>query len=222
MEPLLFFIAGLPIAFFANRLVQHFTVTYAGEEQDEAARVLPWQRQPWARYVRLACVVSLPPLMALAGARFDLLGAAAISLFLLGLILCTATDLLHYRVPNVITYPGVVLAVFAAALLPGGDVISALASALVAGFTFLVLAIITRGGIGLGDVKLAAMIGAGLGFPAAYQAMATGVIAGGVIILVLWLAGVVTRKQAVPYAPFLAVAAVIFALQGGASFAPLS
>ena len=91
----------------------------------------------------------------------------------------------------------------------------------IAGAVFLVMAVVTRGGLGLGDVKLAMLIGAALGFPGAYQALVAGVMAGGVCILALFLARVVSRRQAVPYAPFLALAAVAVALTQGTAFAPL-
>lgn len=219
MEPILFFLAGLPLAFLLNGVITRFGRAYAEEEYDDSVKQLPWQRQPFNRYVRLACVLSLPPLFALSAARFDLLAAVAVSLFVAGLIVCTATDLLHYRVPNAVTYPAIPLALLAAAVLPDGDLSGALIAALAGGLAFLIMAIVTRGGIGLGDVKLAVMIGAGLGFPAAYQSIMAGVIVGGIIIILFWLAGIVSRKQSVPYAPFLAIAAVVFALHTGTSFA---
>jgi prepilin signal peptidase PulO-like enzyme (type II secretory pathway) len=65
------------------------------------------------------------------------------------------------------------------------------------------------------------LIGAGLGFPGGYQALVAGVMAGGFVILLLFFTGVVSRRQAVPYAPFLALAAVAVVLTHGANFAPL-
>jgi leader peptidase (prepilin peptidase)/N-methyltransferase len=105
--------------------------------------------------------------------------------------------------------------------MPDGEIMEAVLAALLGGGLFLVLSILTRGGIGLGDVKLAVLIGAGLGLPGAYQALFLGIIVGGLVIAVLFLAGVVGRRQAVPYAPFLALAAVGVVLAQGAAFAPL-
>jgi prepilin signal peptidase PulO-like enzyme (type II secretory pathway) len=229
MEPFLFFLFGLPVAFAANYLIMRLTDL---EEDDEAeidaetkgrlaAKRLPWHLGPWPVRVRLLSVASIPALTAVAGWRFDVAQAVAVSLLVVALIVCTATDLLRYRVPNAVTYPGVVLALAAALLMPGADFVTALVAAGLGGFVFLLMAIITRGGMGLGDVKLAVLIGAGLGLPAAYQALALGVIVGGLVILVLFLAGVVGRRQAVPYAPFLALTAVAVVLMQGAAFAPL-
>jgi prepilin signal peptidase PulO-like enzyme (type II secretory pathway) len=66
-----------------------------------------------------------------------------------------------------------------------------------------------------------ALIGAALGFPGGYQALVAGVMAGGIVILLLFVTGVVSRRQAVPYAPFLALSAVAVVLTHGANFAPL-
>ncbi|HXH20638.1 MAG TPA: A24 family peptidase [Dehalococcoidia bacterium] len=230
MTPLLFFLAGIPAA-----LVLNHGIAVLGREQDPAedgleanepgpgpvVRKLPWQVQPWRDRVRVLVVAAAPFLMAGAGWRFEPLEAVAVSALILALLLCTGTDLIEYRVPNVVTYPGIVLALAAAALFPDGDPVNALVAGVVGGLIFLVLAIVTRGGLGLGDVKLAVLIGVALGFPASYQALVIGVLTGGVVILALFLAGIVSRKQAVPYAPFLALAAVGIVLTQGAVFAPL-
>jgi len=124
-------------------------------------------------------------------------------------------------VPNAVTYPGILLALVAAVFMPDADLKGALLAAAIVGTFFLVLALLSRGGLGLGDVKLAILIGAALGLPAAYQALFLGVLAAGVVMLLLFLAGVVGRREAVPYAPFLALAAVAVVLVEGAAFAPL-
>ncbi len=97
----------------------------------------------------------------------------------------------------------------------------ALLAAAAGGAIFFIIALVSRGGLGLGDVKLAILIGAALGPQAGYEAMLLGVSAGGVILLLLLVSGFVDRRQAVPYAPFLALAAAAIVLLRGASFAPL-
>ena len=220
MEPLVFFLVGLPLAFICSHLVVR--LTDFDEEMVEGAdtRKLPWQVEPWTSRVRWGVVLLLPAFMAVAGSRFDVAQAALISLIVAGLLVCTATDLLRYRVPNVITYPSIIVALLAALIMPDADLQSAVIAALAAGFCFFVLAVITRGGLGLGDVKLAVLIGALLGLNA-LAAIFWGVVAGGVVIFVLYATGVVGRKEPVPYAPFLAIAAISVALLQGAAFAPL-
>jgi prepilin signal peptidase PulO-like enzyme (type II secretory pathway) len=72
----------------------------------------------------------------------------------------------------------------------------------------------------MADVKFAVLIGAGLGLPAAYSALALGVIPGGLVMTALLVLGVVSKRQATPYTPFLAVGAIAVVLLEGAAFAP--
>ena len=77
----------------------------------------------------------------------------------------------------------------------------------------LIVALISRGGMGGGDVKLAGLIGLVTGFPLVFVAMCLGVVSGGLVAGVL-LAGVLLvtkvkkRKETIPFGPFLALAAV--------------
>jgi prepilin signal peptidase PulO-like enzyme (type II secretory pathway) len=221
MEALAFFLAGLPLVLAANRIVVQLTTFEDDPAERQDRRHLPWQHGAWPARVRWGVLLLLPPAMAVAGGRFDVLQAAGVSLLVAALLICTATDLLRYRVPNVITYPGTVLALAAAVLMPEGDIRDAVLAAILGGALFLVLALVTRGGIGLGDVKLAMLIGAALGLPVGYQALLYGVVAAAVVAVVLLLVGVVTRKQAIPYAPFLSLAAIAVTLMQGTAFAPL-
>jgi leader peptidase (prepilin peptidase)/N-methyltransferase len=223
MTPLLFFLLGLPVAVFAERIMRRFTVIedHVAEDGSTAAKRLPWQRDKWAPRVRFAVAAMIPPMLALAGWRFDLGPAIGVSLLVVALLICTATDLLRYRVPNAVTYPGILLALAAAALMPGTGLKDAVLAAVTAGGAFLFLAILTRGGMGLGDVKLATLIGAGLGLQTSYQALFVGVFAAGMILLLFLAFGVVSRKQAIPYAPFLALGALAMMFLHGAAFAPL-
>ncbi len=165
-------------------------------------------------------MLMLPVFMAVAGSRFDVLPALLISSLLAALLVCTATDLLRFRVPNAITYPSIALALFLAIVMPDADLEGAVIAAVLSGGIFFVMAVITRGGLGFGDVKLSVLIGAMLGWPEAYLALFAGVVAGGVIIFLLFAVGVVRRKDPVPYALFLALAAIAVVLLEGAAFAP--
>lgn len=221
MEPLLFFLAGLPLVYLANLIVLKLTDFEEELVDEDDARALPWQKGNWPDRVRWAVLLLLPVTMAVAASRFDLLQAMAVSLLLLGLLVITATDMLRFRVPNVVTYPGTILALAAAVLMPDGSIGDALLAALLGGGAFFVLAVITRGGIGLGDVKLAVLIGAGLGLPIAVQALFYGILVAAIVMALLLVAGIVGRRQAVPYAPFLSLGAIVMVLTQGAAFAPL-
>ncbi|MPZ49365.1 MAG: hypothetical protein GEU75_08725 [Dehalococcoidia bacterium] len=222
MSALAFFLLGIPAAFAVERLIFRFSRP-VGDLEDEslATKRLPWQAEPWPARVRLALAMLTPPLMAIAGWRFEAVAALAVTPLILAMLICTGTDLLRYRVPNAVTYPGTLLALLAAVLMPDADLVSALLAALLGGGLFLLLAVVSRGGIGLGDVKLAVLIGAALGLPGAYQALFIGMAVAGAVLVLLLVGGIVGRRQAVPYAPFLALSAVGFVLLNGAAFAPL-
>lgn len=84
-----------------------------------------------------------------------------------------------------------------------------------AGFGFLlILALLVKGGMGLGDVKLAAVMGLFLGFPWVFMALVFSFLAGGCVGGGLMLLRVVGRKDHIPFGPWLALGAAITALYG--------
>jgi len=119
------------------------------------------------------------------------------------------------KLPNRIVYPTLaVSAVYlAAAALAGApvDLLGAGIGFLGYGGGLLVVALVSPKGMGMGDVKLAALIGLVLGaLGLRYVAVAAGlgILLGGVGAVVALLAGA-SRKQAVPFGPFLAAGAVL-------------
>ncbi len=74
-------------------------------------------------------------------------------------------DLKHRLILNRVTYPAMVVAVALSPVSPGLDLWRALAGGVGIGLFFLIQNVISRGGIGLGDAKLGALVGAlcGLG-----------------------------------------------------------
>jgi leader peptidase (prepilin peptidase) / N-methyltransferase len=140
--------------------------------------------------------------------------ALGLALVLL-LVPATSIDLEHRRIPNAITLPGCLLAiVFGFALNPSGEPTRLLAG-LGAGGAFLVVALISPKGMGMGDVKLATMIGLFLGnavIPAITIALLAGVLVGAVVIAKVGVAA--GRKTAVPFGPFLALGAIVSLFAG--------
>ena len=62
--------------------------------------------------------------------------------------------------------------------------------------------------MGWGDVKLAGFIGIAAGYPLIFVAIFLAVVCGGLIAAVLLLTKIRGRKEAIPFGPFLAVAAI--------------
>jgi leader peptidase (prepilin peptidase)/N-methyltransferase len=124
-------------------------------------------------------------------------------------------DLEHRIIPNKLTALGAVLALaIGLALDPSGEPQRLLAGAAAAGF-LLLAALAYPGGMGMGDVKLAGVLGLFLGravAPAILIALLAGVLAGGAIVARRGVSE--GRKTAVPFGPFLAFGAVVATFVG--------
>jgi leader peptidase (prepilin peptidase) / N-methyltransferase len=123
---------------------------------------------------------------------------------------------------NKVVYPGMAAALLFALFLSQpwitqlkfhGIANFALGSAI--GFVlFVLIAIISRGGMGWGDVKLAALIGLATGFPLVFVALIMGAITGGLVAVFLLVTRKRGRKQSLPFGPFLSLATWITLLWG--------
>ena len=79
----------------------------------------------------------------------------------------------------------------------------------------LLVVILSRGGMGLGDVKMAALMGFAIGFPAIFFTLILAAIIGGIVAAVLLLAKKKKRKEGIPFAPILSLATITTLLGGG-------
>jgi leader peptidase (prepilin peptidase)/N-methyltransferase len=139
-------------------------------------------------------------------------------LFASAMVALFAIDLEHHLLPDAITLPGVVLGLLAALFLPPGFRDAVTGMLLGGGVLWLIGEAYYRysgeEGMGGGDVKMLAMIGAFLGWELVIVALVFSSIAGSLIGLLL----IVTRrgglKYALPYGTFLAMAAVVASLYG--------
>jgi leader peptidase (prepilin peptidase) / N-methyltransferase len=137
--------------------------------------------------------------------RFGLSGRAIVeAVFAVVLVLLTAIDLQRRLIPNVIVLPTLV-AVLAAqiALSPDRAPEWVIASAAAALFFFVPL-LIYPAGMGMGDVKLAALLGAALGKAVILAVIAGLFTAGAFGVLILVREGVASRKKSIAFGPFLA------------------
>jgi len=161
-----------------------------------------------------AVTVALPLVAVLAGQRAGSAGAAlAITLFAAVLLLLAVVDWEQRRLPNVVVLPAL-----AAAVALSADPLAAGLAAAAAFVVFLAVYALGRrlygpGALGMGDVKLAALVAAVVG-PAAVAALLGGVLLAGGGAAVGLLSGRVRRGAALPYGSFLAVAGVVVLLWG--------
>ncbi len=138
----------------------------------------------------------------------------------LGLIFCallvtiTITDLEQRIIPNAILAAGAVAAVVIAAATDPSSLSERAIAALGGGAFMLAFALAYPRGMGMGDVKLVAVMGLFLG-RALIPALAVAVLAGAVVGLVTMLRyGPEARKHAIPFGPFLALGGVVGLLAG--------
>jgi prepilin signal peptidase PulO-like enzyme (type II secretory pathway) len=129
-------------------------------------------------------------------------------------------DVKHRLILNRVSYPAVVLAFAAVAITPDLTYQSALIGAVTLGLFFFVFSVISRGGMGMGDAKLAVFVGAITGFelspfssPRALLAAFYGVMLGGVVTLLLLITRIRGLKDAIPYGPFICLGAIIVLYQ---------
>jgi leader peptidase (prepilin peptidase) / N-methyltransferase len=130
------------------------------------------------------------------------------------LIAVADIDLEHRIVPNRILAPMALWAVAASAVIRPGK----LPELLIAGagaFTLLLLAALAyAGGMGMGDVKLAGVMGLCLGLPVA-PALLVAFFTGSVVGVAIMLRhGAAARKRAVPFGPFLALGGLVALVAG--------
>ncbi len=139
-------------------------------------------------------------------------------LFACAMVVLFAIDLEHHLLPNVITLPGIAIGLISSAVLPPGLVDALIGAAIGGGVLWLIGEAYYRysghEGMGGGDVKMLAMIGAFLGWKLVLVTLVLSSFAGsliGVAVIALKRGGM---KYALPYGTFLALGALVASLAG--------
>lgn len=137
-------------------------------------------------------------------------------------IVLMVIDLEHNLILNKIVFPAMIVALPISILLPQSSLISlpwpeavngVIGGAI--GFALLlILALIYRGGMGWGDVKMAGLIGLVVGFPSVFVSLLMGIIFGGLVAGILLLLKKKKRKESIPFGSFLAVTTIVTLLWG--------
>jgi len=164
--------------------------------------------------------------------------------FICGLIVIAFVDLKHMIIPNVITYPGILLGILYNVLktdwqnslelasnfsfgilnffelLNEIPILDSLFGVILGGGILLLIAysyeiIKKRQGMGMGDVKLLALIGAFLGWQGVFFVIFLSSILGSIVGLSIIIARRGDLKYALPFGPFLSIAAIIYIFTGG-------
>ncbi len=140
-------------------------------------------------------------------------------LFVAALIAITVIDLHHQIIPDVISLPGIVMGVLGSFIIPQITYWNSLIGMLAGGGSLFLVAtgyqwLFKREGMGGGDVKLLAMIGAFLGWKAIILTILLSSLIGSVIGIMVMLIKGKDFKYAIPFGPFLAIGAVISLVWG--------
>ena len=180
------------------------------------------------RTCRASIGVQYPIVEALTAAMFALVwwhygpGPLAASRLIFGcaLIVLFAIDLEHHLLPNVITLPGIVVGFLFSLFTPPGWIASLIGVLAGGGVLWLVAETYYRirheEGLGMGDVKMLAMVGAFLGWQLTLLTLMLASLSGTVIGLGLIASGRGGMKDALPFGTFLALGAAAAASIGPA------
>jgi leader peptidase (prepilin peptidase) / N-methyltransferase len=164
--------------------------------------VLRWAGVATALVLAAVCLIVLDPV------SDGIVGAAGCAV----LVALSVRDLESRIVPNRIVVPALVAALVARSALDPSP--RWILGVLAAGGILFVLALVHPAGLGMGDVKLGAFLGAWLGWNG-LLALTLGVFAAFLPALgLIVLKGRAARKIGLPFAPFLAIGGVVALLAG--------
>jgi leader peptidase (prepilin peptidase)/N-methyltransferase len=235
------FVLGSIAASFANvciyRLPLRQSIVSPASRCTSCQRSLrPWHNLPIVSFValrgrcafcqariswRYLVVESLGGLLYLLG--YHQLGltvhAFAYALLVTVLLIVSFIDLAHMIIPDAVTLPGIVVGIAISSLPSSIGFANAVAGACLGGGIFFLIVSVYPAGMGGGDVKLIAMIGAFVGWQAVLATIILGAFCGAVSGLTLILLGLKGRRDPVPFGPFLAIGGTAAMLWGEALLA---
>jgi leader peptidase (prepilin peptidase)/N-methyltransferase len=235
-------VLGLAVGSFLNvciyRLPRQQSIAYPPSRCTRCGRSLSWYDNipviSWA-FLRGRCrqcgdpISAQYPIVELVTAVLAVLivwltpsGALVVSRLLLGAILIALfmIDLEHQILPNIITIPGLVIGLALSAIAPPGWQSAFIGAALGAAILYAIAAgyylVRKEEGMGMGDVKMLAMIGAFLGWQSVLLTLVLSSFAGAVIGIALLATSRGNMRYALPFGTFLAIGALVAMLSGDA------
>lgn len=231
---MIYLFVGLLIGSFINVVVYRLpigkSVVYPGSECLKCNNKLSWQDlipvisylilKGKCRFCGVKISVRYPLVELLTGFLFTVVvlckGEFAVPFLLLTslLIVITLIDLDTYYIPDVLLVCGVFSWVVMVGVYNFISIQHAFYGALAGFMVMLIIYLLSRGGMGFGDVKFAAMVGLYLGVELTLLALMLAFIMGSVIGGGLLISGLKTRKDALPFGPFIAFGCFVSFLFG--------
>jgi leader peptidase (prepilin peptidase)/N-methyltransferase len=231
---------GLAVGSFLNvcihRLPRHESLNWPGSHCTACSRALAWyENVPVLSWLVLrgrcrTCgerISGMYPIVELVTGAMFLAGyliygwtplLAARLLFGCAMVVLFAIDLRHRILPNAITVPGIAVGFVLSFALPPGWLASLIGLLAGGGVLFAIAEIYyrTRGieGLGMGDVKMLAMIGAFLGWKLMLLTLVLASFSGSFVGIGMMASGRGGMKAALPFGTFLAVGALVAAVAG--------
>ncbi|GAB7026270.1 prepilin peptidase [Geotalea toluenoxydans] len=140
-------------------------------------------------------------------------------IFSSALVTITFIDLEHQIIPDIISLPGIIIGFVASFFLPWLGWKNSLIGILLGGGSLLVVAygyqfLTKKEGMGGGDIKLLAMMGAFLGWRSVPFIIFVASLVGSIVGVTLMLVQKKDSKLAIPFGPFLAFAALLYVFYG--------
>ena len=236
----IFALAGLMIGSFLNvciyRLPKHESVVWPASHCTACDRPLAWfENIPVASWLALrgrcrTCGQRISPVYPLVELTTSVMFAGGVLVyglapllfvrlvFACALIVLFVVDLQHRILPNVITFPGIAAGFAASLFLPPGWRSSLIGILAGGGILFAIAEAYYRWrgveGLGMGDVKMLAMIGAVLGWPLMLLTLVFASFAGSLVGVGMIASGRGGMQAALPFGTFLAIGALVAAIAG--------
>ena len=128
------------------------------------------------------------------------------------LVIITAIDIEHQIIPDAITLPGIVLGLLAGSYSIG--YIDSILGFFLGGALFYLLAVLSNGGMGGGDIKYIAAAGALVGWEKVLLIIFMGAFLGSIVSIFQIVVQKKSKKSLIPFGPFLSVATLITLFYG--------
>lgn len=234
-------VLGMVVGSFLNvciyRVPAHQSIVRPASRCPSCLSSIPWyQNIPVFSFLALrgrcgACGASIswryPAVEILTGALFTLIVyrfgmqgfVPLLWLFAALLVVIAFIDIDHQIIPDVISLPGILLGFLSSFIIPWMTWVDSLLGLLLGGGSLYLVALVyqllaKKEGMGGGDIKLLAMIGAFLGWKAVLPVIFFSSVFGTVVGLPLVLVKKADGKLAIPFGPFLSIGALVYLLWG--------
>src|SRR3989338_2853414 len=125
------------------------------------------------------------------------------------LIIIAFIDLEHKIIPDIITLPGILIGLIISFIFSYTPLTHSIKGLLIGGGLFYLIAILSMGGMGGGDIKLIAMIGSFLGWEKVLLTIFLGSLSGSIIGIILIILRKKGRKDTIPFGPFLSLGTIV-------------